>query len=571
MKNFKIYLAYVALLAMVMTSCSKEDNPDSPDGPAGEVSTLSFQVFLEDFEDQRAAQTKEHILEDGVVPSCENDDTEPSFIRAVIAIGDETSNNYIDDGDGTNAEAVDIDIIPVDDNDNDGDTMPNWLTYEESFLELENGEYTIIYFDVRNAAGDILYMAPSSDDTYGPANFENFVDYPLPQSVQLEDGTKTYVDLEVLCYDEVYAEAYGYLFFDFEMLPLQYICIFGNECDVNGRHYPSNFRVKIWEYPSQADLSTLSFDDEDALVNSTNDAEWEGEIVTQADPLCIPLPDREGQRFYGEVWTIDSDGEETLIRRGDFDAEQVDELYDANTDTYNYWHFREGDYCGEDSDPCLLSSFTDSEEEATVTFGTGLNDIVELEGLETDYIDVDTDDDGLYYNDNDQPAVGAPAPFGGYLITNNPKNYYGPFVGPEAGDDGNMIVFDGAPNSNDKVLYTLRTPQLCEGDTYYLKMRVKDISEPDVNNARLHVVYRSGDPESATTAGNFAIDPLDTDDNSVWKTVGFIMTATEDGSMLIRIRDREDDNSGNDFAMDDIILSNDPTILYGVSNINPFN
>jgi len=566
MKNFKICLAYVALLAMVMTSCSKEDSERTPgEVPGGEMSSLSFEVFLEDFENQRAAQTKNHILEDGEVPSCENEDTEPSFIRAVIAIGDENSTNYVDDGDASNFEAVDIDIIPVSDNDNDGDGMPNWLTYEEDFLELEDGEYTIIYFDVRNAAGDILYLAPSSDDTYGPANFENFVESPLPQSVQLENGTKTYVDLEVLCYDEVYAEAYGYLFFDFEMLPLQYICIFGNECDEVGRHYPSNFRVKIWEYPAEADLGELSFDDDDAFVNSTNDAEWEGGVVTQADPLCIPLPDREGQRFYGEVWTIDSEGDETLIRRGDFDAEQVDELYDSETDTYNYWHFREGSYCGEDSDPCLLSSVvTDWEED----FGEA-GELVDLpSGILTDYIDVDTNNDGDYTN-ADSP--GATAPFGGYLITDDPSKYYEDFVGAnQPGDDGNMIVFDGSPDVSDRVIYTMETPQLCEGDTYYLKMRVKDISAPDVNNARLRISYQSVDSPSGTIKAEFNIVDLVDDANSDWSTVGVVLTADADGEMIIRIRDREDDNSGNDFAMDDIVLSNDPTILNGVNANNMF-
>lgn len=563
MKNFKIYFAYVALLAMVITSCSKEDSQRSPgEIPEGEVSSLSFEVYLEDFQNQRAAQTKNHILGEGEVPSCENEDTEPSFIRAVIAIGDANSTNYVDDGDGSNSEAVDIDIIPVGDNDNDGDGMANWLTYEEDFLELTQGEYTLLYFDVRNSSGDVLYIAPTSEDTYGPANFENFVESPLPHTINLEEGTKHYDSVEVLCYDEAFAEEYGYLFFDFEMLPLQYICIFGNECDEVGRHYPSNFRVKIWEYPSQSDLGDLSFDDDDTFVNTTNEATWEGGVVTQADPLCIPLPDRPGQMFYGEVWTIDSDGEETLIRRGDFSSEQIDQLYDVETDTYNYWHFREGSYCGEDSDPCLLSSVvTDWEED----FGEA-GEVVDLpSGILTDYIDVDTNGDGDY-TDADSP--GATAPFGGYLITNDPRKYYDQFVGSnQPGDDGNMIVFDGSPDVSDRVIYTMETPQLCEGDTYYLKMRVKDISSPDVNNARLRINYQSVNNPTGAIKAEFDIVDLVQDENSDWSTVGVVLTADADGEMIIRIRDREDDNSGNDFAMDDIVLSNDPTVLNGVNNI----
>jgi len=565
MKNVKIYFAFVAVFAMMFTSCSK-DNQDTEGPVAVEVGELSLSALLEQYSSQNRQQENS-----ANPPSCDMEDVKPAFVRAAIKDPD---GNWIDDGVATNGYYVDIPVIPIS-SDSDADGAENFLTYEAHFLELEEGTYELVRFSVLNASKTEILLAPSSDDTYGPANFANFVENALPIDIFVEAGTKTYQEIEVLCYDEAIASEYGYLFFDFEEVPLTYICIFGNECDEYGKHTPSHFRVKVWEYPALPGEGDVVFTDENALVDGTNDfnnGENEGE-VTQADPLCIPLPDRDGENwFYGEIYTIDENGIEKLIRRGDFsDEDTKDEAFGGIDDKKNYWHFREGDYCGEDSDPCLLSRFVDSEEEATMTFGPDLNDIQGLGDLETDYIDVDTDDDGLYYQDNDQPAVGAPAPFGGYLITNNPQNYYGPFVGLQAGDDGNMIVFDGSPDKSDRVLYTLRTSELCAGDTYFLKMRVKDISAPDVNNARLRVIYRAGSPETATLAGNFEIDPLVKDADGNWSTVGFIMTATEDGSMLIRIRDREDDNTGNDFAMDDIVLSNDPTVLNGVANINPSN
>jgi len=568
MRHVKLIFTYVASAALMFTSCSKDENGsgDSPETPA-ELTSLNFNVQLEDFETTRSQESKAHILGDGEVPSCNNDDTVPVFIRAVIL---KPGGGTVDDGDVDNAEAVDIGIIPVDDNDSDGDGMNNWLTFEESFLELPAGQYTLEYFDVRNADGDILYIAPTDEDTYGPANFENFVESPLPHTIDLITGTKHYDEVEVLCYDEVFADSYGYLFFDFEMLPLQYICFFGNECNDAGRHFPSNFRIKVWEYPATDEIGDIDFDDDDALVNATNTVLRDGSgIVTQADALCIPLPDRPNveETFYAELYTIDDDNNETLIRRGDFSQSEIESLIAEGDDTgvagtQKYWHFREGAFCGEDSDPCLLSGVT---EDWVQDFESGEL----LAGTGTDYIDVDTDNDGDYDGD-DNPI--APSPFGGYLITDNPSDYYGPFVGPnQAGDDGLFIVYDGSPDSSQRVYFTRNTPDLCEGDNYYVRMRVKDISTPDVNNARLRFTYRTGDPDSAEQAGEFTISGLSQDPNSDWATVGFILTANLDGEMIIRIRDTEDDNSGNDFAMDDIIFSNDPTVLNGVININPFN
>jgi len=555
MRNVKIYLAFVAMAAMLFTSCSKEDSADGPDGPKGaEMVALSFKGALSDFTKKVTTKQAE---EEAPIPECSDNPT-PDHVMVGVKDSD---GNWVSGGE------IRIDVIPVS-IDSDGDGATNYLTFEADELELEEGNYTLEYFAVYNSNGDLILMAPRSDNVYGPANFYNFVESPLPQDIELQAGTKHYQEVEVLCYDEQEVQEYGYLFFDFEEVPLTYICIFGNECDENGRHTPSHFRVKVWEYPALPGEGNVAFTDANALVNGTNDfnnGENEGE-VTQADPLCFPLPDRDGENwFYGEIYTIDENGVETLIRRGDFSDEDTKNPAFEIDGKQKYWHFREGPFCGEDSDPCLLSSVV---EDWVQDFGTG---VVDLTDLQTDYIDVDTNSDGDYTN-ADSP--GATAPFGGYLITNDPSKYYDSFVGAnQAGDDGNMIVFDGSPDASDRVIYTMETPELCAGDTYFLKMRLKDISTPDVNNARLRVHYRSGNPETATVAGNFAIDPLAKDADGNWSTVGFILTATNDGSMIIRIRDREDDNSGNDFAMDDIVLSNDPMILNGINaaNINPSN
>lgn len=550
MKNFKFYMSVLAVSALLFTSCSKDD-PGTDTKPGEEqMVALSFKGALEQYD--KAMATKQQTA---TLPEC-NENAVPDHVK--VGIKDDSGAWITDD-------YISIDVIsPASDSDADG--AANNLTVESSDLELEAGDYTLEYFGVFNDEDELIWLAPRGDEDYGPANFGNFVADALPISIDLVVGTKHYVEVEVLCYDEAEARQYGYLFFDFEEVPLTYLCVFGNECDIDGRHTPSHFRVKIWEYPT-VDGSEVAFTDANALVNETNEVRTLESGLLQADPLCFPLPDRDGENmFYGEIYTIDSEGNETLIRRGDFtdeDTKSEEFNIDNNQNLRNYWHFREGPFCGEDSSPCLLSDVVQDWDQ---DFESGEL----LAGTATDYIDVDTNNDGIY-DDND--ADQGTAPFGGYLITDNAKNYYGGFTSQSY--MGNMIVFDGSPDDRERVYYTVETPTLCEGDVYYLKMDVRDISSPDVNNAYLKVNFRSGTPEAGQTVAHFKIDPLTDNGSGVagWKTVGIKVVATDDGQMLIRIRDSEENNTGNDFALDNVIMSNDPTILNGVpsGNINPNN
>ncbi|PKD16719.1 hypothetical protein APR41_07890 [Salegentibacter salinarum] len=552
MKNFKIYLAYVALLAMVMTSCSKEDNPDSPDGPAGdEMATLGFTALLEDFD--RAMATKQanpgNEGEDAI-PACS--DEQPAMVRVALQDSD---GNWVLDRDGEE-DFIEIPVVPGE----EGDT--NWITDEGSNDELEllAGTYSLEYFDVVDSDGNPIYIAPRENDDYGPAEYQNFVSDALPiENIVLQNGVKKYIDVEVLCYDEHYVQEYGYLFFDFTEVDIVYLCLFGNYCDEDGRHTPAEFQFSVWNYtentiPDTSDDNLLYRDVNETGVYENGDA--------YARPLCVALPARgeeDENVYYGELSMQNEEGEWEVIRLGAFsqddvetlDLSEVPEGYDSGS---NYYHFREGE-CGnqDDSDPCLFSEYVTVE-----------NDFESGDFINSISFEDDTDYDIFDPNN----------PYGSYLITETPSDLYGPFTS-HADDDGMMLVLDGSPEGYaDRAYYTVRTPELCAGATYFVTMRLRDLSQPDVNNARLSINYQSEDDPNGVVLTQFTITDLDGgSDPQGWKEVGFIMEAKADGQMIMRVRDVEDANSGNDFAMDDITLSNDPAILGGLSadNINPAN
>ncbi|MGW1455518.1 hypothetical protein ACWBC2_11060 [Salegentibacter agarivorans] len=544
MKNFKIYLAYVALLAMVMTSCSKEDNPDSPDGPDGEeMVALSFTGMLSDF--TRKVDTKQAV--DAPVEGCfENSD--PKYVRVGVKddLGDWVTGGYID-----------IPVIPVS-VDSDGDGADNYLTFEAEELELEEGNYTLEYFAVYNSDNNLILMAPRSDNNYGPYSFDNFVDFPLPQDIDLIAGTKHYQEVEVLCYDEQDVQEYGYLFFDFEELPLTYICFFGNECDNEGRHRPSHFRVKVWEYPSVPGDLPVVFNDDNILVNDVNDynnGENSGDEITQADPLCIPLPDRNGDGdtwFYGEIYSIDAQGNEELIRRGDFTDEDTKDPNFEIDGKQKYWHFREGPYCGEDSDPCLLGNVVDGSEDFNIA---------------NSFDDVTIGDTEYAWSENTSED-----PYGTYNIVSNAQDFYSGFpnlLDADNNSDGKFVVFDGDdldPNeTNRRVYYSQNIPTVCEGDMYYITMDLVDISTPNEDE-------NGNDAQLKITANNVEVATFEISDLAgydTWTKVGFTLMADSSGNIDFEIVDPDNNWEGNDFGMDNINISNDPTILNDIDHLNP--
>ncbi len=306
-------------------SCSKDDGKSNLDP---EMATLSFGSLLNDMAGNRTA-IKEHLND---LPECS--DAVPAYVEVALSLDGAWAV-----GSDTNPVRVELNPNPAD---FDGDGVDNYFTKESSDLELVPGDYSLEYFQVFDANGNMLWIAPRS------GGFENFVTNSLPLEISLRAGVKKYVSVDVICFDDRVVNEYGYLFFDIQGNKLIKFCIFGNFCNDNGRHFPAHFSVNVWKYSGDSNNPRGQVITENSSNNvGVNDA---GDAF--ADPLCVVLPDSEGNdEYYFEITLLGSQAYDTqprIIRSGVITDDDVRALYDGEDNTEAF-HFREGNCGGEDT------------------------------------------------------------------------------------------------------------------------------------------------------------------------------------------------------------------------------
>lgn len=349
--NFKIIFTF-ALLLLVVASCGEQE-----ENIAEKTSELGFSSLINDFF-EGGRLTDE-------LPSCS--DNAPFEVCVKIKRSNGTyilDKTPLFDGDGLgdgDDNIIEIEIAPasINDLDNDGD-IDTWFTEESTSLILQEGDYTIDFFVVKDADGNPILAAPHEDADFENIEYQNFVSDALPIEVELFAGTKKYVEVEVLCFDTHYAIEFGYQFIDIVEIEQQHLCLFGNVCESFGQHLPAYFEAKVWEYDANAAdfKGNLLFSGENEYGTNANNEAY-------ALPLCIPLPDREDveERFYGEVCLLNN-GIPELIRYGVFNENQIKSLY-VNEDTSYYWHFRQN---------CEICDDTQILEGCVPTVGNNCND-----------------------------------------------------------------------------------------------------------------------------------------------------------------------------------------------------
>lgn len=319
MKNFKLPLMYLTVLALAFTSCSKDEEAivDDPN----QMASISFTTVLNDLVSEKSA-----LKQQLDIPNCSSD--APAYVAVVLS------------GDASIGSVEDPLIISVNPNPGnyDDDEEMEYFTNESSELELVPGSYTLEYFAVYNGNPDdegteVIWVAPRAD-----GELADFVDQPLPQTFNVGAGVKKYVDVEVLCFDDRMVNEYGYLFFDLETTAAIEFCVFGNFCDEDGRHYPAEFSVSVWEWVdgAQGDLIHSGLEN---IVTVNNDGDYSGSTV------CMALPDTAGEdQYWIEITLQDSDAydtEERVIRSGVVTDADVKALF-VGDDNVDYYHFREG-------------------------------------------------------------------------------------------------------------------------------------------------------------------------------------------------------------------------------------
>ena len=262
MKKFKLYVALVVASTLLFTYCSEEDETL----PTEEKTSLSFGAVLNDLANRSGLMKQ--ALDD--LPACSDD--APAYVEIILSGTEEV---------GTLENPVVLEVNPSPaDYDEDGEE--EYFTEEALELELEPGPYALEHFvvyngDPANEASEIIWVAPLAT-----ANFGGVVESPLPLEFNLDAGEKTYLDVDVLCYDGRMVNQYGYLFFDLERREVVDFCFFANYCDENGRHFTANYTVSIWRgtNSSGAELYTGEVPE----IGTNEDEEF------FANPLCLSVP-----------------------------------------------------------------------------------------------------------------------------------------------------------------------------------------------------------------------------------------------------------------------------------------
>ncbi|WP_139277070.1 hypothetical protein [Salegentibacter echinorum] len=549
---------------MLVTSCSKEDNGDGPDGPKGgdEMAALGFNALLQGFNKSVLTKQQTPGTQNNGLPECPEDSEEDLFVRVQLLTGATGDNVYEKDGDSH----FDVPIIPQSDG--------TWLTGEGSNdeLELPEGVYRLNYFGVYASGGDdnddnddtLLYLAPRDDDNYGPAQYQNFVDDALPSNpFSVNNGQKKYVDVQVLCYDEHFVNKYGYLFFDFEEVDILYLCLFGNVCDEEtGRHTPAVFEFEVWNY--SGDSTNPKGSPLFVAGNELKEGTDEYGTYEYAEPVCVQLPDAPGEidTYYGEVYLLNSDGTRgDLIRFGMFDETGVraqDYSVDGNGDsTSNYYHFREGNCSNQDdSDPCLFSApveySNDFDGDDDKAFLPGIT------GIAGNYVDKTTATPSNTANSGTMQDEGT------YGFFTSPSQVHSNWINLTG--SGNMLIINGEDDeANTSPYFVISEEQICPDSEYFISFDIVNVLKND-NGGGNNNVDLAVRVNGTLIPGANIVAPYSSGSQS-WMSVGLKLRADGNGDINCVFENAETAANGNDFAIDNIVISNDQNTLDGSEDV----
>ncbi|MDX1544318.1 MAG: hypothetical protein R3214_10265, partial [Christiangramia sp.] len=323
MKIINRYLAYVAILALLFTSCSKDEATSPVDDPSVQSVDLTFGAMLNDLSNRAMAQNKGHFDQ---IPDCS--DNEPAIARIGFSYGGnsyETDVAILSDESGYFTDYSEDFKIPVPNNGSVEITLNSFMVYDGD----PDGD------------GELIWIAPIESEE---GEFDGYVDTALPFSFEVEDGTKPYIDVEVLCFDRRMVNEYGYVFFDILPEVIYPFCLFVNYCDENGRHYVADYSVDLYFGTDATGIQLYDHTEESAMA-TTGDY---GNGAFYADPLCLVvpgppanLPDDEPYLYliiYPEDWDGTGDIDNTPTEGIQLTWEMVSGLLNDDGTTNEYHH-----------------------------------------------------------------------------------------------------------------------------------------------------------------------------------------------------------------------------------------
>lgn len=321
MKNLKISLVLV-LSFFLLSSCTRDDNSSES---GNEKVSLVFNANLQNL-NRRSLDKQQVPIE---FPVCGQDD--PAYVGIVMMA--ETGDTPVL---GDPSAPFMVDLV-------EGTTF----TREVPELQMEPGTYYLDHFSVYNSFGDLIWLAPKG------GQMANLVNDPLPMACVLSGGTKPYMDVPVICYDQRDVNEYGYLFFELEANQAVDFCFFANYCDANGRHFPARYSLEV------------SINGETIASKETNSTGVNEDGDAFAEPLCVTLPllaefDPDEEYLDYTLTLLPWEGvyeAEEMIIRGSLSKEDIRGHYDGDQNI-EYEHIRFN--CGQGEAPADLPDIEDS-------------------------------------------------------------------------------------------------------------------------------------------------------------------------------------------------------------------
>ncbi|MCH4823763.1 hypothetical protein ML462_11335 [Gramella lutea] len=338
MKFIIKYLALFAVISLVLSSCTKDETVQGAGDVPSDVASLYLGPNLGDYYNQTRQQEQD-------VPECS--DEEPAFAQIRLEYGD----------DNTVVET----IVGI-----SSDEQGLFTEYSEDLeIPIPSGETTVsvtltdfvVWSDDGGAPGEVIWVAPKEG-----SEFAMFVDDPLEQTFDLRAGSKNYVNVDVICFDDREVNLYGYQFFDITPVPLYDFCIFANYCTDSGRHYTANYSFSLYEYDGNREdgKGDLIYEDLSPNTGMTEDGTY------WADPLCVVIPGP-GEGIASDApylvfeatltdwepyYTAEEDDESMISMTLSWDMIQMLFDEDGNDETTEYYHIFFN--CGDEPVECDL-------------------------------------------------------------------------------------------------------------------------------------------------------------------------------------------------------------------------
>ena len=497
MKLLKKYMAVIAVFSLVFSSCTKEENNLTDDPASENFAELSLGASLNSLVNRTAVKQS--------LPECSSE--APAYAHV------ELTHNM-----GTALEGT-IEInVPILEEDG-----AYYTDYDEGLkIPVANSEtntamvslttFLVYDGDPEDEASSLIWATPTTASDYG-----SLVSQGLPFDFTIRAGSKKYVDIEVLCFDDRDVNLYGYQFFDLVPVEIHEFCVFANYCNDAGRHFTANYTFDITYIGDDNNIPLYT--GEMPMTGNTEDddsGDW------YADPLCLAIP----APIYGEG--PDTDYIRVTATLANWDANYpapgaVDPIsadlswnevqsFFVDGDNMDYWHIffncedDGGNGNGEcdpqnPADDCDGDTIPNGQDNCPETANADQGDLDE-DGI-GDACDTDIDGDGILNVDENEGCIRNPDPECG-------ETGVEPCL-PEAPDgcqstDALNINLDNAGPSITNVSYGDWTVQIVDGELFVgvtpiIPFEISDIEVVVLESATCETVTVPDEGGSVTIPG----------------------------------------------------------------------